>query len=204
MAGPCYYVNINSIGNSALYCTEKSEGDLQLFCKRKKERWPFGQISSCSKFQYWFTCWNVMNTTLLVQPQPIYRFILKILYTAKLSRFFSQSRKFSPWIICCVQYIMAWAWCTAKVFQWMVCFVHNRESFPPWKFRRIRYILYPIMYILLLFLFCWFSDNYVDYSTQLVAEMLFSWKTYFYKLVSDRIFIREYSLIPLAMITSIW
>ena len=37
MAGPCYYVNINFIGNSALYCTEKSEGDLQLFCKRKRK-----------------------------------------------------------------------------------------------------------------------------------------------------------------------
>ena len=58
----------------------------------------------------------------------------------KLSQFFSQSWKFSPWIICCVQYIMAWAWCTAKVFQWIVCFVHNRESFPPRKFCRIRYV----------------------------------------------------------------
>ena len=45
---------VNSIGNSALYCSKKFEGNSQLFCKRKgdkhkKQTWPFRQMSWCSK-----------------------------------------------------------------------------------------------------------------------------------------------------------
>ena len=45
---------VNSIGNSALYCSKKFEGNFQLSCKRKgdkykKETWPFRQMSWCSK-----------------------------------------------------------------------------------------------------------------------------------------------------------
>ena len=54
--------------------------------------------------------------------------------------FYGFSRKFSPWITCCVQYMMATAWSTTKVFQWTVYFVHNRESFPTQKFCRIQHV----------------------------------------------------------------